>query len=470
MGDARQAGPHRVFISYRRTDSAYPTGWLYDHLAERFGDAQVFKDVDSIGPGDDFVDAVTRAVSMCDVLLAVIGSEWLSTADTNGGRRIDRPDDFVRIEIETALRRKVRVIPVLVDGAVMPTADQVPSSLAGLTRRQAIELSPTRFNTDLATLVRAIESTWTAPSPPPGGAQARGPREPGDTRPPWSQPQPARPPERAALPRVIAALVCAAVGAVLMLLGAGEPLLTDGFDLFSGTTQQDIQHAVPSVVLLASVLFIARPAVSASWLVGAAVTVLTLDYASTTLWVGLYARYQDQEIGVGSVSLRTAGAAFVLIAALVATPAIHRSRPPVGWPAGIALAAASALALVGAAGQHFHLPEEMSSTAATIAAAAPTAVFLLAVGGLVGWSHSAAAAGPLVTAAGGNAALLAMLELMVRADQDLPERGNVILTVVGLSVLAGVGVWLWVAGSRSRRTDRVGAIRSRSVWRTTGSL
>jgi len=462
MGDTAQARSRRVFISYRRTDTAYPAGWLYDSLAERFGHAQVFKDVDSIGPGDDFVEAVTRAVSMCDVLLAVIGPKWLSAEDTSGGRRIDQPGDYVRIEIETALRRRVRVIPVLVDGATMPSADQVPSSLGGLTRRQAVELTPSRFGADLASLMWAIESTPTTSAPRPDPSRSRD-RWRDDERPPSPQRPPAHESEGKSLPTVIAALACAAAGAVLMLLGAGEPLLVDGTDLYQGTTQQDIQHVVPSVVLIAAVLFTARPAVSASWLVGAAIAVLALDYASTTLWVGLRVGYEDWEVGVESLFLRTAGAAFVLIAAFVAGQAMRHSPPPIDWPSGVALAAGSVLALVGAAGQRYHLPQDMPSTAVTAAAAAPTATFLLAVGYVVHWSRSAASAAPVLTAAGGTGAATTVLELMWRTENDVPERGNVTLSVIGLSIVFGVGVALWVRARPSQRAGQGSAGPAR-VW------
>ena len=107
----------RIFISYRREETAYAAGWLYDRLHEHFGGSQVFKDVDSIPLGDDFVEAITRAVGSCDVLLALIGDRWLTVADERDHRRLDDSDDFVRLEIEAALARDVRVIPVLVDGA-----------------------------------------------------------------------------------------------------------------------------------------------------------------------------------------------------------------------------------------------------------------------------------------------------------------------------------------------------------------
>ena len=150
--------PGRVFISYRREETAYPAGWLYDRLANRYG-GQVFKDVDSIQLGDDFVEVITRAVGSCDVLLALIGDQWLTITDQDGRRRLEDPDDFVRLEIEAALTRNVRVIPILVEGARLPRADELPPSLAGLVRRQALELSPARFDFDTSRLVKVLDRT-----------------------------------------------------------------------------------------------------------------------------------------------------------------------------------------------------------------------------------------------------------------------------------------------------------------------
>jgi TIR domain len=155
------AASGRIFISYRREETAYPAAWLFDRLADRFGGRQVFKDVDSIQLGDDFVEVITRAVGSCDVLLALIGNEWLTITDEHGRRRLDDPDDFVRLEIEAALTRKVRVIPILVDGSRMPRADELPDSLAKLVRRQALELSPARFEFDTSRLLKVLDMTLT---------------------------------------------------------------------------------------------------------------------------------------------------------------------------------------------------------------------------------------------------------------------------------------------------------------------
>jgi hypothetical protein len=149
----------RIFISYRRQDSAYPAGWLYDRVAAHFGRDQVFKDVDSIELGDDFAEVISAAVGSCDVLIALIGDQWLASADEAGGRRLDNSDDFVRLEIEAALARKVRVIPILVEGARMPRADELPASLAKLVRHQALELNPSRFDFDTNRLLKVLDKT-----------------------------------------------------------------------------------------------------------------------------------------------------------------------------------------------------------------------------------------------------------------------------------------------------------------------
>src|SRR6266516_14124 len=114
------AGVGGIFLSYRRQEGSDFAGRLADRLAGRFGEGQVFFDVDAIEPGVDFAEEISRAVAACQVLLAIIGLDWLTTTDERGRRRLDDPDDIVRLEIEAALACGVRVIPILVEGAVMP--------------------------------------------------------------------------------------------------------------------------------------------------------------------------------------------------------------------------------------------------------------------------------------------------------------------------------------------------------------
>jgi hypothetical protein len=169
------AGSGRVFISYRRQESSGLAGRLYDRLAARFGDDQVFMDVDTIALGVDFAEVITQAVSSCEVLLAVIGPRWLSATDEDGRRRLDDPDDLVRLEIAAALERDIRVIPILVEGAVMPRRQQLPEALAGLARRNALFLRHESFRADAERLLAAVEPILrprTALAPPREGGYA----------------------------------------------------------------------------------------------------------------------------------------------------------------------------------------------------------------------------------------------------------------------------------------------------------
>lgn len=144
-----------VFISYRRQDSQSAAGRLADHLKEHLR-APVFRDVETIEPGVDFVEAIERALASCAVMLVVIGPRWLSATDAAGRRRLDDPNDYTRLEVGTALKRNVRVIPVLVEGAVMPDAEGLPEELKPLARRNAIELSDKRWEYDVSQLVETV--------------------------------------------------------------------------------------------------------------------------------------------------------------------------------------------------------------------------------------------------------------------------------------------------------------------------
>jgi hypothetical protein len=146
-----------IFISYRREESAANAGRLYDRLSDRFGEGRVFMDVDSIAIGTDFTEAVIGAVSGCDILLALIGRDWLTITDSTGERRIDNPEDWVRLEIETARQRDIRVVPVLVDGAALPRAADLPPSLRALVRRQALALTHAGFRFEVTRLIAAVE-------------------------------------------------------------------------------------------------------------------------------------------------------------------------------------------------------------------------------------------------------------------------------------------------------------------------
>lgn len=147
----------RIFISYRRDDSAGHSGRIHDRLVTHFGSHRVFRDVEDIGVGDDFVDVIHDAVGKCGVLLVVIGPSWTDIKDEAGRRRLDDPKDFVRLEVAAALERTdIRVIPVLVNGATMPRPDELPEDLKALSTRNALEVRDTRFDDDVTHLIKAI--------------------------------------------------------------------------------------------------------------------------------------------------------------------------------------------------------------------------------------------------------------------------------------------------------------------------
>jgi hypothetical protein len=173
----REAAPAggKVFISYRRRETAGHAGRLYDRLAEHYGDERVFMDV-RMEPGVDFVEQIDEAVTECDALLSLIGAQWLDMRDAEGRRRLDDPHDFARLEVESALARDVKVIPVLLQDAKMPEPEDLPASMAPLARRHAIELSDERWDYDVGRLVQVLDRTMGA------GGPRRPPRKPVGTR------------------------------------------------------------------------------------------------------------------------------------------------------------------------------------------------------------------------------------------------------------------------------------------------
>ena len=147
-----------IFINYRRQDTEGYVGRLYDHLAQQFDADNLFMDVTSIEPGADFVQTLEDAVAACDVFIAMIGPQWLTASDGNGNRRLDQWNDFVRIEIASALKHDKLVIPVLVGRAAMPAPAELPEDIQSLARRNAIELSHQRFAYDVERLMNTIRS------------------------------------------------------------------------------------------------------------------------------------------------------------------------------------------------------------------------------------------------------------------------------------------------------------------------
>jgi len=152
---------YEIFISYRREDSADDTAWLYDRLERDFGPGTVFMDVDDIPYGVDFREHIRSVLAGCKVLLAIIGHRWIDAVDSSGRRRLDDPEDFVRVEIELAFQRNTPVVPVLVQKARMPTAAELPAELSKLAYQNAAQLrSGPDFRHQLDRLVRTLAEQY----------------------------------------------------------------------------------------------------------------------------------------------------------------------------------------------------------------------------------------------------------------------------------------------------------------------
>jgi TIR domain len=159
--EQQRPAPQGIFISYRRDETGLAAVYLTDRLRQRFDRSQVFRDFDSIALGLDFRKAIGDALQSCAVALVLIGPTWAHMTDEQGRRRLDDPGDFVRVEVETVLRRDLPVIPVLVGGASMPRPGVLPGRLEQLVYRQAAALrdeSLEQFELDLENLVKAVAS------------------------------------------------------------------------------------------------------------------------------------------------------------------------------------------------------------------------------------------------------------------------------------------------------------------------
>ena len=231
-----------IFVSYRRTDAPAHAGRIYDRLVDRFGKDNVYKDLDSTAPGADFVEVIDETIAACDALVAVIGRDWVSAKGRwRGGRRLDDPQDWVRREIAAALERDIRVVPVLVEGAQMPSADALPDDLKRLARRHAVELSETAWAPQLTQLIESLA----APRPPkqPGGPAPT-------TRPePPHLPRQGRTPHR--LRAAIAALVVcglAVVGGIVLMSGGGDGSGSGSSDAKQAAYERDVRNALAPVI------------------------------------------------------------------------------------------------------------------------------------------------------------------------------------------------------------------------------
>ncbi|MBE9108006.1 toll/interleukin-1 receptor domain-containing protein [Nodosilinea sp. LEGE 07298] len=154
-----------ISISYRISDSADITGRIRERLVDYFGAEQIFRDVQSIPLGIDFRDNINTELDNCQVMVVVIGPTWLSVEDTDGDRRLEHPDDWVRREIETALNRGIPVIPVLLGNARLPKAEELPESLQALAYRNSTTArADPDFDPDMARLIKSLEAVLAEPS------------------------------------------------------------------------------------------------------------------------------------------------------------------------------------------------------------------------------------------------------------------------------------------------------------------
>jgi TIR domain len=153
-----------IFINYRRQDSEGEAGRLFDEMEKHFGEQSVFMDVAGIEPGQDFRKAIDQGVASCSVLLALIGQQWLDASDSSGRRRLDDPGDFVRIELASALRSNIPIVPILVHGSRMPLADELSEDLKDLAYRNAFALTHARWKSDIQLLLRALRPYMGTPN------------------------------------------------------------------------------------------------------------------------------------------------------------------------------------------------------------------------------------------------------------------------------------------------------------------
>jgi len=154
-----------TFITYRRDDAAGYAGRLHESLERRLGAPYVFRDVDTLQPGQDFVKAIEARLAACRVMLVIIGREWLDARSAAGTRRLDDPSDFVRLEVAAGLAQPdVLVIPVLVEGASMPAASQLPENMRALTRRHAVSIRDETWDADVDRLAAVVEKVVPPPA------------------------------------------------------------------------------------------------------------------------------------------------------------------------------------------------------------------------------------------------------------------------------------------------------------------
>ena len=163
----------KIFISYRRADSKYVVDRIRDRLIDAYGEDTIFRDIESIPLGQNFSDVLKEATTTCDVMLVAIGPQWARITDAQGNKRLFDPNDYTRLEVEAGLaNKKILVIPILVMNATMPSAEEIPESLADLRFRNAISIrNDPDFTPDMQRLIQGIDEQF------PSAAKSRSNKE-----------------------------------------------------------------------------------------------------------------------------------------------------------------------------------------------------------------------------------------------------------------------------------------------------
>jgi TIR domain-containing protein len=446
----------QVFISYRRDDSAGHAGRLYDQLTEDLTGVQIFMDVDAIGPGVDFVERIESAVASADVFLAVIGRSWLTLQGADGHRRLDDPDDYVRREIGAALRRRMTVIPVLVGGGQMPSAEQLPADLAPLTRRNALILSDLEWRAGIAKLVTTLKEDLEGPPPRP-----RKPKPKAESPPAREDVDPGAP---------LVPLVAGLVGAGLLAVATAlrwDTLVHPNFG--NGTVPNLGAFTAPaSIGILVGVLYALLKVWRTEGDAFSTGLLLGFSMGGIAKYVSLIGmdRTNDlpEQFGPGSaLVLGLAGSAITAAVAIYLTAARHRQRfhssPLIGRvfaPVGAILIAAATLVPF-----NISVPETKRIEQVILQRNAWEAVepFLLALAIVLGVLLGAEVKRPLVSglfvAVGIAAALYWIRYIGVPALQMLDQDNLASIRAGGLVGLAGAAL-VWRAGVIGRDRVRAG--------------
>lgn len=329
MADA--APQFRVFINYRRNDSGGYAGRIYDALRAHSSEWDVFMDIDAIDPGADFTEVIDESLETCDVVVAVIGRQWLQTSDERGRRRLEHPDDFVRLELLAALDRNVRVIPVLVQGAAMPSSEELPEELARLARRQGLELSDGRWRYDVGRLIEVLEGYYGRATGASVAAARPVPEEPRVEPRPHEEPPPAAPVRAPARPPVhpsarpvapawataVAGVAAVFIANFVSLSPDGDTLLRSDYAPFRSTVWFSIELLAVPILASLALLGCAKQRIHGEQAVG---ILLGFGLATAAAGIGL----------AGSHSARTPAPWLVLVGGLLmlagGVPGLRRVR------------------------------------------------------------------------------------------------------------------------------------------------